>query len=102
LTDMTSMIGAAAALLSTTSFAPQAWKVIKTRDTEAISRKTYVLTVVGFALWTCYGALRADFPLVVCNTICLVLSGFILAMKILLPSRSEHGSTDRIQASERR
>jgi MtN3 and saliva related transmembrane protein len=99
---MTSMIGAAAALLSTTSFAPQAWKVIKTRDTEAISRRAYVLTVFGFLLWTCYGALRSDLPLVVCNTICLVLSGFILAMKIMLSSRSGHMSADRIEASERR
>jgi uncharacterized protein with PQ loop repeat len=35
--DATALVGAAATLASTTSFLPQAWKVIRTRDTEAIS-----------------------------------------------------------------
>lgn len=86
LTDLVALLGAAAALCSTTSFFPQAWKVIRTRDTEAISTKTYLLTVLAFALWTSYGLIRADWPLVVANALCVVLSGFILAMKILPPA----------------
>lgn len=86
LTDAASLIGAAAALCSTTSFAPQAWKVIKTRDTDAISRRTYLLTVLAFVLWTLYGLARADWPLIAANGICLLLSGFILTMKLLSPA----------------
>jgi MtN3 and saliva related transmembrane protein len=86
LSDFVSLIGAAAALCSTTSLAPQAWKVIKTRDTEAISKRTYLLTVLGFVLWTLYGLARADWPLIAANSVCLVLSSFILTMKLLSPA----------------
>jgi MtN3 and saliva related transmembrane protein len=86
LTEVASLIGAVAALCSTTSFAPQAWKVIVTRDTAAISLKSYLLTVVGFMLWTLYGLVRGDWPLIAANGVCLVLSGFILTMKLLAPA----------------
>ncbi|WP_246736176.1 SemiSWEET family sugar transporter [Enterovirga aerilata] len=77
------MLGIAAAVCSTASFAPQAWRVIRTRDTEAISKRMYLITVIGFALWTAYGATLRQWPLIVPNAICLGLSAFILAMKIL-------------------
>jgi MtN3 and saliva related transmembrane protein len=77
------MVGSAAALASTISFAPQAWKIIKSRKTEDISRRAYVLTVTGFALWTIYGIMLGEWPLIATNTICLGLSSFILFMKLL-------------------
>jgi MtN3 and saliva related transmembrane protein len=43
----------------------------------------YVITVVGFALWTAYGVMNWQWPLIVPNAICLALSGFILAMKVM-------------------
>jgi MtN3 and saliva related transmembrane protein len=46
----------------------------------------YVITVVGFALWTAYGIMGRQWPLIVPNAICLALSAFILTMK-LLPRR---------------
>ncbi len=84
--EATTLIGILAAICSTTSFAPQAWRVLKTRDTDAISTRMYVITVIGFALWTAYGIMGRQWPLIVPNTICLALSAFILAMK-LLPRR---------------
>lgn len=87
--DLTTAVGAAATLASTTSFAPQAWKVIRTRDTEAISTRMYAITVVGFALWLGYGVLLGQWPLILTNAICLALSSFILAMKLLPPRRRE-------------
>src|SRR5579872_1636820 len=82
--DLIGALGAAAAICSTASFAPQAWRVIRTGDTEALSARMYALTVLGFCLWTAYGALRREWSLIVANAICLALSGFILAM-ILMP-----------------
>lgn len=84
--DLYTSVGILAAICSTTSFAPQALRVIKTRDTGAISKRMYVITVAGFALWTAYGILGGQWALILPNTICLGLSGFILAMK-LLPRR---------------
>jgi MtN3 and saliva related transmembrane protein len=77
------LIGAAASIASTGSFVPQAWKVIKTRETKDLSTKMYCLTVAGFALWTVYGALIGEWPLIVTNCICLFMAGFILTMKML-------------------
>lgn len=79
------MIGAFAAAASTSSFAPQAWKIIKTRETKGISLGMYGITVVGFALWLAYGLMLGQWPLIATNSICLLLSAFIFLMKILSP-----------------
>ncbi|KAA2234976.1 hypothetical protein F0L46_21790 [Salinarimonas soli] len=86
--DLVTIIGSLAALCSTTSFAPQAWRIVKTRDTSAISSRMYMITVVGFALWLVYGVMKTEWPLIATNSICLALSAFILVMK-LLPQRKK-------------
>ena len=53
--DHSTIIGALAAVCSVTSFLPQAWRIVKTRDTAAISAPMYALTIVGFGLWVTYG-----------------------------------------------
>jgi MtN3 and saliva related transmembrane protein len=80
------LIGWLATLCSTVSFAPQAWKVIRTRRTQDLSVWMYAVTVTGFGLWTGYGVLLGKWPLIITNVICQSLSSFILAMK-LLPRR---------------
>ena len=82
------LLSGAAAVCSTVSFAPQAVKIIRTRNTKDISFWMYVLTVGAFALWTTYGAMTGQWALVASNSICLALAGFILAMKIL-PDRKK-------------
>jgi MtN3 and saliva related transmembrane protein len=81
--DMTTIVGSGAALLSTISFMPQAIKIIRTRDTESISIGMYAVTVLGFILWTTYGAMLSKWPIIGSNGICLLLSAFILMMKLL-------------------
>jgi MtN3 and saliva related transmembrane protein len=87
--DAAHIIGGLATLASTTSFLPQAWKVIRTRDTEAISKRMYTVTVIGFALWLTYGLLLGQWPLILTNGICLTLSAFILVMKVLPREKKE-------------
>jgi MtN3 and saliva related transmembrane protein len=82
-------IGAGAAICSTTSFLPQAWKVIRERRTRDLSVGMYSVTLVGFALWTAYGVMLDQWPLIVTNAICLVLSGFILLMTLLPRAEKE-------------
>lgn len=76
-------LAATAATASVVSFTPQALKIIKTRKTKDISLGMYILTVSAFGLWTTYGIMTEQWPLVASNTLCLVLSGFILMMKVL-------------------
>ena len=93
--DLQTLIGIGAAVASTASFTPQAWKIIKSRHTADISAGMYVLTVTGFALWTAYGVIIGKWPLIVTNTICLGLSAFILTMK-LLPQRQKNLVADAV------
>jgi MtN3 and saliva related transmembrane protein len=87
--DAATIVGAAAAIASTTSFVPQAVKVIRTRDTSSISTGMYLITVIGFTLWISYGVLQRAWPIVASNGVCLALSAFILAMKLLPPRAKE-------------
>ena len=76
-------LGTAAAIASTVSFTPQAWKIIQTAETKDISAGMYMITVTAFARWAIYGVILRQWPLVASNVICFGLSGFILVMKLL-------------------
>lgn len=93
--ELANLIGAAAAVASVSSFGPQAWKVIKTRDTSSLSAGMYAITVTGFALWFAYGIMLGQWPLIVTNLVCLLLSGFILGM-IVAPQRAKEKVADSI------
>ncbi len=80
--DTAAWLGSLAAIASTISFAPQAWKVIRSRRTKDISAVMYGFTVTGFALWCAYGVALMQWPIIVCNALCLVMSAFILFMKL--------------------
>jgi MtN3 and saliva related transmembrane protein len=56
----------------------------------------YILTVAGFALWLLFGILERQWPLVLSNGICFVLSAFILLMK-LLPQRKKELIADVLE-----
>ena len=78
-----------AATLSMVSFVPQAWTVIRSRNTDGISLKMYVITVIGFVAWLVYGVLVGQWAIIVQNVICLCLSSFILVMKLLPQPKKE-------------
>ena len=87
--DLITTIGGLAAVLSTVSFMPQALKIIRSRDTSSISTGMYMVTVGGFVLWTAYGIMQTAWPIIASNSICLILSAFILMMKLLPPAQKE-------------
>ena len=73
------MIGTIAAVLTTSSFLPQAIKVIKTKDTKGISLIMYLMNVTGIFLWFVYEILIHDGA---ANGITFVLSSIILICKL--------------------
>lgn len=83
--DMANLVAALAGLASVVSFTPQAWKVIRTRDTASLSAATFAITVLGFALWFTYGLMVGAWAIILTNAICGALAGFILVMKLLPP-----------------
>ncbi len=94
--NFTTIVGTLAAIASTASFAPQAWRIIKSRDVEDLSTAMYALTVFGFTCWLTYGVLKWDFALIVPNAICLALALFIFIM-ILLPRPKREEVADTIE-----
>jgi MtN3 and saliva related transmembrane protein len=77
------------------AFVPQAWRIVKTRKTNDLSAVTWTLQVIGFVVWIFYGVMLAAWPIIAENAVCVVLAGFILAMK-LLPHHLRHAVADRI------
>ena len=75
-------IGSVAAVLTTVSFVPQAWHSFKTRDVSGISLVMYSVFTLGVALWLLYGVLLQSWPLMIANSITLVLAAAILGMKL--------------------
>ena len=75
-------IGSVAAVLTTASFIPQAWHSFKTRDVSGISLSMYSAFTLGVALWLLYGVLLQSWPLMIANSITLVLATAILGMKL--------------------
>ena len=75
-------IGSVAAVLTTLSFVPQAWKTFRTRDVSGISLGMYTAFTLGVALWLIYGLLIGAWPVIIANAITLVLALAILWMKL--------------------
>jgi MtN3 and saliva related transmembrane protein len=76
------MIGNIAAVLTTLSFLPQALQVIKTKNTEGISLGMYTMFVLGVFLWTIYGYINRDMPVLIANLVTFAFSSIILFYKI--------------------
>jgi MtN3 and saliva related transmembrane protein len=75
-------IGLAAAFVTTFCWLPQAIRIIRTRDTRAISLAAYGAFTLGIALWLVYGISLGDLPLILSNTVTLVLQLTIVGLKI--------------------
>jgi MtN3 and saliva related transmembrane protein len=81
-------MGTAAAICSMTSFAPQIIKIWRENDASGVSTLTNVVIVTGFVLWTTYGVLLGSWPVMVSNTVCLLMSATVPAMKLRLRAGS--------------
>jgi MtN3 and saliva related transmembrane protein len=75
-------IGSIAATCTTLAFVPQAMQSYKTRDLSGISLPMYTIFTLGVAMWLIYGLLKQDWPIIVANTITVVLSAMILVLKV--------------------
>lgn len=97
--EWSDVVAASAGLASIVSFTPQAWKVIRTRDTSSLSAATFAITVLGFGLWFTYGLMLGAWAIIVTNAVCGTLAGFILVMK-LLPPRSKAAVAEALDPRE--
>jgi len=75
-------IGFFAALCTTVAFLPQAIKVYQTKSTKDISLLMFLIFTVGVLSWLIYGLIINDYPVILANSVTLILSLFILLYKI--------------------
>ncbi|MGA2567805.1 MAG: SemiSWEET transporter [Pseudolabrys sp.] len=76
------IIGVAGAALTTLCWLPQALKVIRERETRALSLLATAGFTVGVAFWLIYGLAIGDWPLIGSDAITLALMLPILATKL--------------------
>ncbi|HKM88098.1 MAG TPA: SemiSWEET transporter [Xanthobacteraceae bacterium] len=75
-------IGATGAALTTLCWVPQAVKIIRERETRAISLSGTTLCVLGVLLWLVYGLAIVDAPLIGSSIVTLAMMAVILVLKI--------------------
>ena len=79
--DWTLWVGLLAGFLTTVSFVPQIQKIWKTKSAEDVSRKMFLAVALGVALWLVYGIALKQWPIIIWNSISLVLAITILVLK---------------------
>ena len=75
-------VGVTVAVLTTLCWLPQALKVIREKETRALSLPATVAFSLGVVLWLVYGLAIGDWPLIGSNAVTLALMAPILAMKL--------------------
>ncbi len=75
-------VGAAGAVLTTICWLPQAVRVVRTKDTGAISLATNLIFATGILLWLIYGIAIGNWPLIAANAVSMMFTLVIIAMKL--------------------
>ncbi|MBP6913172.1 MAG: hypothetical protein KBC00_01015 [Candidatus Levybacteria bacterium] len=63
-------------------FLPQVIQVFKTKDTKSISLTTFVLLNLNSFTWIVYGILIKSNPVILVNSVILILGLYITTMKV--------------------
>ncbi len=90
------LLGLAAATLTTSAFLPQVWKTWRSHSAEDLSLGMYGIFTMGVSLWLIYGVLLGDPAIIVANSITLPLALSVLIMA--LRHRRRHEAAAECQA----
>jgi MtN3 and saliva related transmembrane protein len=80
--DQITYIGLFAAIFTTAAFIPQVIAILRTGNVDGISISMYSIFTIGVALWLSYGILVNDLPMLLANSITLVLALSVLGLTI--------------------
>tara|TARA_A100000171_G_C2139729_1_gene153949 strand:- start:6870 stop:7133 length:264 start_codon:yes stop_codon:yes gene_type:complete len=80
--DTTKIIGILAGVFTTVAVIPQIYKAIKTNKVDDISPVFFSILLLGVGLWTVYGILKTDWPIMVTNGISFMLNATMLGIYI--------------------
>lgn len=80
--DHVTFIGLVAGTLTTIAFLPQVMKVRRSKQTRDLSLPMYIVLSLGISLWVIYGVLLKSLPVISANSVTVILTIYILIMKI--------------------
>lgn len=75
-------LGTLAGLCTSFSFLPQVLKAWREGDTEAISKRMYVASLIAYSLWIVHGLMIGSMPVILFNILNVVFAGAILVLKL--------------------
>ncbi len=76
------IIGYIAAILTTSAYLPQAYKIWKSKDTKSISFRMYLIMFLGIFLWLVYSIEIKSPSMLLANSLSLIIISMILYLKI--------------------
>jgi MtN3 and saliva related transmembrane protein len=76
------VLGLVAGLCTSLSFVPQVLKAWREGNTDAISKRMYVASLIAYGLWIGHGLMIASVPVVLFNVINIIFAGIILSLKL--------------------
>ena len=81
--DWTEVIGLTASALSSLTFIPQVYRAWKTKSVNDLSLAMIFFIFFSTILWLIYGFGRGSLPVIICNSIILILSMVLLYFKFI-------------------
>lgn len=75
-------IGISAGFFTALAMLPQLIKIIKTKEAQEISVKTYIILLSGLILWVIYGIVQKDFPVIITNAFSCIVNLLIVIFSL--------------------
>jgi MtN3 and saliva related transmembrane protein len=72
------IIGFLAGLFTTVAIIPQIIKAYRTKKVSHLSPIFFSVLLIGVFLWTLYGFLKKDYPIIITNSISFILNSYML------------------------
>jgi len=79
----TEVIGIAAGICTALSLLPQIIKIIREKKTQDISLFYLIVLLCGLTLWTYYGFLREDIPIIATNIFSMLLNITMIVLGVV-------------------
>jgi MtN3 and saliva related transmembrane protein len=86
--SLTEIVGISAGIFTSISLLPQIIKVIREKKAHDISLFYLVVLLCGLALWTYYGFLKNDIPIIATNIFSMVLNITMLVLGVIYKKNS--------------
>jgi MtN3 and saliva related transmembrane protein len=81
--DLVQLIGFAAGSLTTFAYVPQVVRTWRTRSTKDLSLGMLVALCAGVSLWLTYGIALGAWPIIIANSVTVVLSLVLIVFKLI-------------------